>query len=107
MARRIVRALSGGGRPSSSRRTPARIDPRAHDRPDHVPEAAPGPPAPAAAGPGELAALEAEARYARERHALYRAKAYAKEVNTARMRELERLSQYADSRLRAARRRGT
>ena len=47
-----------------------------------------------------LAELEAEARYARERHELYRAKAYGPRWTSAgRLRELERRSKLAESRL--------
>jgi len=47
-----------------------------------------------------LVALEAEARYARERYQLYRAKAYGPRLTSAgRLRELERTSKLADSRL--------
>jgi hypothetical protein len=51
-----------------------------------------------------LAALEAEARHARERYQLYRAKAYGPRLTSAgRLRELERASKLADSRLDRAR----
>ena len=54
----------------------------------------------------ELARLEAEARYARDRYALYRAKAYGPgETSDTRMRELARRSEQAEARLQAARRR--
>ena len=44
-----------------------------------------------------LVALEAEARYARERYELYRAKAYSPRLTTAgRLRELERTSKLAE-----------
>jgi hypothetical protein len=47
-----------------------------------------------------LVALEAEARHARERHQLYRAKAYGLRLTGARrLRELERQSKLADTRL--------
>ena len=47
--------------------------------------------------------LEAEARYARERRDLYRAKMYGQRPTTmARLRELERILQGAEARLRAA-----
>ncbi len=47
--------------------------------------------------------LEAEARYARERHDLYRAKMYGQRpTTTSRLRELERIRQGAEARLRAA-----
>jgi hypothetical protein len=48
--------------------------------------------------------LEAEARYARERYDLYRAKMYGQRPTTmSRLRELERIHQGAEARLRAAR----
>ncbi len=52
-----------------------------------------------------LDTLEAEARYHRERLALYRARAYAARPTTnLRMQELQRLSESADRRLSEARR---
>jgi len=49
--------------------------------------------------------LEAEARYQRERLALYRARAYSCQPTTmVRMRELQRLCEHADRRLRRAQR---
>jgi hypothetical protein len=54
----------------------------------------------------DLQALEAEARYARERYDLYRAKTYGpRPTSMARLRELQRISEGADARLRRARRR--
>jgi hypothetical protein len=56
-------------------------------------------------GPGNglsfrLVALEAEARYARERYQLYRAKAYGPRLTSpGRLSELERQSKRAESRL--------
>jgi hypothetical protein len=48
--------------------------------------------------------LEAEARYHRERLALYRAKTYGPQPTSAdRLRKLEQASDYADQRLRHAR----
>jgi hypothetical protein len=48
--------------------------------------------------------LELEARYRRERLALYRARIYSDRPTTAvRLRELERLSHQAEQRLRTAR----
>jgi hypothetical protein len=48
--------------------------------------------------------LVAEARYHRERLALYRARVYnSKPSSSGRLRELERISLAADTRLRAAR----
>ena len=47
--------------------------------------------------------LEAEARYARERYELYRAKMYGQRPTTmSRLEELERIHQGAEARLRAA-----
>ena len=47
--------------------------------------------------------LRAEARYARERVSLYRAKAYgARPTNAGRLRELERVADGAAARLRQA-----
>jgi len=47
--------------------------------------------------------LRAEARYARERYDLYRAKMYGlRPTSIARFRELERIHQGADARLRRA-----
>jgi hypothetical protein len=52
-----------------------------------------------------LEELEAEARYHRERLALYRARAYSSRPTTfVRMQELERLFEYAERRLRRAQR---
>ena len=51
-----------------------------------------------------LADLEAEARYARERYELYRAKAYGPRLTSAgRLRELQRESEFAERRLQRAR----
>jgi hypothetical protein len=53
--------------------------------------------------PRQLEELRAEAVYARERHHLYRAKMYGLRATSAsRLRELERISQGADARLRRA-----
>lgn len=53
--------------------------------------------------PSELLQLEAEARYHRDRFALYRARALtAHPTSPARLRELERTSAAADARLRHA-----
>jgi hypothetical protein len=47
--------------------------------------------------------LRARARYARERYQLYRAKGFGpRETSAARLRELQRESERAESRLRAA-----
>jgi hypothetical protein len=52
-----------------------------------------------------IEALEAEARYARERYQLYRAKAYGpRPTSMARLRELQRIHEGAEDRLRRARR---
>ena len=51
-----------------------------------------------------LAELRAEARYARERYQLYRAKAYGpRPTSAARMRELQRRLEGAEARLERAR----
>jgi hypothetical protein len=48
--------------------------------------------------------LKAEARYARERYELYRARAYGPRLTSGRrLRELERKSRFAESRLERAR----
>lgn len=50
-----------------------------------------------------IADLRADARYARERYDLYRAKAYgSRPTSLTRLRELERVSQAAEARLRHA-----
>jgi hypothetical protein len=60
----------------------------------------PGPPAPSKGSSLRLGELEAEARYARERYQLYRARAYGPRPTSAgRLRELERTSKLADNRL--------
>ena len=55
--------------------------------------------------PAERRRLEAEARYHRDRLALYRARVFRSSQSTslARLRELERASRLADARLTAAR----
>jgi len=54
--------------------------------------------------PSRLDQLIAEARYARERYDLYRAKMYGLRPTTlTRLRELERMHEGADARLRRAR----
>jgi hypothetical protein len=59
--------------------------------------------APAALPAPDLPMLEAEARYHRDRLALYRARVLtAKPASPARLRELERISAAADARLRHA-----
>ena len=66
----------------------------------------PRPPAPAAPSPAspDVVRLEAEARFHRDRLALYRARVYAsKPTSDARLRELERASALADERLRTSR----
>ena len=56
-------------------------------------------------GPARIEDLLAEARYARQRYDLYRAKMYGPRPTTmARLRELERAYQGADARLRGAQR---
>jgi hypothetical protein len=53
---------------------------------------------------GDLEALEAEARHARQRFDLYKAKTYGpRATSPTRLRELERISEAAAARLRAAR----
>jgi hypothetical protein len=55
-----------------------------------------------------LETLEAEARYARERYQLYRARAYGpRPTSMARMRELQRMHEGAEARLKRARERQT
>jgi hypothetical protein len=59
-----------------------------------------------AGGAERIEDLEAEARYARQRADLYRAKTYGPRASSpARMRELERVAEGAEERLRAARER--
>ena len=59
-----------------------------------------------AAGAERIDDLEAEARYARQRADLYRAKTYGpRATSPTRMRELERTAAAAEERLRAARER--
>ncbi|MDE3070103.1 MAG: hypothetical protein KGJ43_05185 [Acidobacteriota bacterium] len=51
----------------------------------------------------QLEGLRSEARYARERFHLYRAKSYGpRPTSGARMRELQRIYEYAEARLHAA-----
>jgi hypothetical protein len=60
----------------------------------------PGPPTPSKGSSLRLVELKAEARYARERYELYRARAYGPRPTSAgRLRELERTSKLADNRL--------
>ena len=55
--------------------------------------------------PPSIEELEAEARYARERYALYKAKSYGpRPTSTRRLLELQRMSEGAEGRLRRARR---
>jgi len=55
-------------------------------------------------GSPTVESLEAEARYARERYDLYRAKTYGpRPTSLARLRELERIHQGAEARLARAR----
>jgi hypothetical protein len=57
-------------------------------------------------GPERIEDLEAEARYARERYELYRAKVYGpRPTSMARLHELERARDGAEARLRRARER--
>jgi hypothetical protein len=56
----------------------------------------------------EVARLKAEARYHRERLALYRARAYGSDTTTPqRLRELERAAAQAEQRLRTVREKST
>ena len=56
----------------------------------------------------ELARLEVEARYHRERLGLYRARAYGSDTTTpGRLRELERAAAQAEHRLGSVRKRST
>ncbi len=51
----------------------------------------------------QLDELRAEAQYARERYRLYKAKSYGpRPTSPARMRELQRIYEYAEARLHAA-----
>jgi hypothetical protein len=53
--------------------------------------------------PDQIADLRADARYARERYDLYRAKMYgSRPTSMTRLRELQRVSEAADARLRHA-----
>jgi len=55
------------------------------------------------ADPDRIADLRADTRYARERYDLYRAKMYgSRPTSMTRLRELERVSEAADARLRHA-----
>ena len=55
------------------------------------------------ADPDRIADLRADARYARERYDLYRAKMYgSRPTSMTQLRELERVSEAADARLRHA-----
>ncbi|MFP5361362.1 MAG: hypothetical protein ACLGI5_01375 [Thermoleophilia bacterium] len=57
--------------------------------------------------PDDIADLRADARYARERYDLYRAKMYgSRPTSMTRLRELERASAAADARLLHAEREG-
>jgi hypothetical protein len=52
---------------------------------------------------GRIEELRAEARYARERYDLYRARMYGpRQTSSSRLRELERIHQGAHARLRVA-----
>jgi hypothetical protein len=63
-----------------------------------------GPPERSPRSPFEVQWLEAEARYHRDRLALYRARAQtARPTSPRRLRDLERISAAADARLRHAR----
>jgi hypothetical protein len=77
------------------------------DPPTAVAAIAPQPRAPSSTSRGDdhnLETLDAEARYSRDRLALYRARVYAnKPTSATRLRELERKSAAADARLAHAR----
>jgi hypothetical protein len=63
----------------------------------------PGTPSPSEGSTRPLPELEAEARYARERYELYRAKAYGPRLTSAgRLRDLARKSKLAEGRLNRA-----
>jgi hypothetical protein len=84
------------------RKAARRVDPGA---PDPAPApSAPRPPSPRTVLPApDLQELEAQARYHRDRLALYRARVFsAKPASAARLRELQRASEAADARLRHA-----
>ena len=56
-------------------------------------------------GPPSIETLEAEARYARERYQLYRARTYGpRATSMTRLRELQRIHEGAEARLDRARR---
>lgn len=81
------------------------IPPEAADRHRTGIEPAATPPAHSAAREIELSRLEAEARYHRDRLALYRARVLtARPASATRLRELQRIANGADARLRQARR---
>jgi len=57
-------------------------------------------------GPARIEELEAEARHARERYQLYRAKTYGpRPTSMTRLNELQRIHEGAEARLRRARQR--
>jgi hypothetical protein len=57
------------------------------------------------ATPADIETLEAEARYARERYQLYRAKTYGpRPTSIGRLQELQRIAEGAEARLERARR---
>jgi hypothetical protein len=56
-----------------------------------------------AADRNELERLEAEAKHHRNRLTLYRQRSYSGKADTTRMRDLQRASEAADARLKAAR----
>jgi hypothetical protein len=75
------------------------------ERRETEPEAAPPPAAPPPLPRPDLPQLEAEARYHRDRLALYRGRVVsAKDTSPEQLHELERSSAAADERLRHARR---
>jgi hypothetical protein len=80
---------------------------RRESTPAPVPIARPAPPAAPAASEPDLTDLEDQARYHRDRAALYRARMHGpRPTSVARLEELERASATAEERLRTARRLG-
>ena len=80
---------------------------RPEPAPEIGPEAGPPLPAPSVTHAPDFTELENQARYHRDRVALYRARMHgSKPTSVARLEELERASIAADERLRTARRLG-
>jgi|tagenome__1003787_1003787.scaffolds.fasta_scaffold19309862_2 hypothetical protein len=94
MRRESARREAHDGPPAAVAAHPT--EPRAPNTPARVDAGNP----PAKVDAGNLETLEAEARYHRDRLALYRARVYAdKPTSAKRLRELERTSASADARL--------